>query len=95
MEQFIKENFLNLLPVALMLVWFIITCIKGFAPKKWLYVTELAVLFVSTVCNIVFACISVIEESTVEAYMMILGWAVISGFLLLIELQDFHKRFYR
>ena len=85
MEQYI--DIAMQLPIALFLVWFIITCINTKCRKKWLYIAEIVTLVINIICDI---CLAVFPE-TLETRLIQIAWAAICGWLVFSLLSDFYK----
>lgn len=95
MEQITIEQLLTLVPIILILVWFIITCINGFFKKKILYILELLVLGVHFTCDINLALHIGLSSETAEPWIQFIAWAVICLFLVVIVLEDYYKNYYK
>lgn len=88
-KQFIEENISTIWPLALILVWFVITAINDHFHKKFLFALEIVVLLTNMVGNIYVAYSYVNDIETYETSLILFVWAVTNLGLLILVVQKF------
>ena len=95
MIQFIRENLISFGPWGLFIIWFIFETINIYSRKKWKYLLEIAILFLSIICNSTLAYLYGFNTSNAEHTIMLIGYVIGNTILLFITMDDFYKFLYK
>ena len=93
MEKLLRDNPLVIVSTAMMLVWFILTCIRVYFPKRGIYIAEMITLFMNIVGDIYLAYVAANRYETLEQCIIFAAWAIVSFCLLAVVFDEFYNSY--
>ena len=93
MEKLLRDNPLVIVSIVMMLVWFILTCIRVYFPKRGIYIAEMIALFINIVGDIYLAYVAAIRYETLEQCIIFVAWSLVCVCLLAIVFDEFYNSY--